>query len=671
MILTDLLIVFAVAGVVVYLFQLLRVPAVVGLLVAGVVVGPHALGWVANSEDVHLLADVGVAVLLFSVGLEFSLSRVLTMSRLMLLIGLPQVLLSIGATTLCTWGSFGRVEPALFVGMLVAMSSTAIVIKTLADRSELDSGHGRVSVAVLLLQDLLVVFFVLVVPLLAPEAAGPATSPLRSLLLGVVVVSAILLAGKFLLPGLLYRIVRTRNRELFLIMIFLACIGTATLTASVGLSLALGAFLAGLTISESEYGHQTLAEVLPFRDTLSSLFFISVGMLLDVHFVVAHWPSVLGLVALLLAIKFAAAAGPAAWTGYPLRTWLLSGLALAQIGEFSFVLASTGRQFKLLDADQYQTFLAAAVVTMALTPFLIALGPGLANRLADALGRDRGTDEPPVHKRDHVIIAGYGFNGRNLARALRDLQLPYVVLDMNPEAVRAQLEAGEAIEFGDCTRPAVLLHAGIETARVYVVAISDPVSTRRSVQIARQLNPRIRIVVRSRFLSEIAELRRLGADQVIPEDFETSVAVFARVLEDLDIAPATIMQLVEEIRADHYRTFGELGSQRVPLHLPVDWRTLVKTWMHPIAATSAVAGQALGSIQLRTRTGASILALRRGTETIPNPGADAVLQAGDAVLLLGDQTQVAAAVALLDAQAGSPAAEAEAQILADDLRERS
>ncbi len=656
-ILNNLLVVFAVAGVVVYLFQLLRLPAVVGLLVAGVLIGPFLRGNAAANEEIHLLAEIGVVVLLFSVGLEFSLSRVLSMGRLMLLIGLPQVVLSIAAVALCTWGYFGNLSQAIFAGMLVAMSSTAVVIKVLADRSELDAGHGRISIAVLLLQDLLVVVFVLAVPLLAPKAAGGAAgeSALLGLLGGVAVIVGILLAGKYLLPGLLYRIVRTRNRELFLIAIFLVCIGTAALTAAVGLSLALGAFLAGLMLSESEYGHQTLAEVLPFRDTLSSLFFISVGVLLDLTFLADHLPLVLGVVAGLLLLKFATATVPTARLGFPMRAWLLTGLALAQIGEFSFVLAESGRKADLLGADEYKLFLAAAVVTMGLTPFLIGAGPPLAERLARLNPLDLPGEAPArTHRHDHVIIAGYGFNGKNLALVLRDLNIPYLVLEMNPETVRSQHQAGESIEYGDCTRPAVLQHVGIEYARVFVVAISDPASGRRAVQIARQLNPNVRIVVRTRYQTEIADLYQLGADQVVPEDFETSVEVFARVMDELEVPPGTVRRLVAGIRACHYETFRGFG--RVPLQLPRELRGVVEPETIILPDGAVVHGQTIGELRLRKETGASIIAIRRGPQLLPNPGADVALLAGDHVVLIGDPTQVAAAIALLDrtVPAGSP-----------------
>jgi CPA2 family monovalent cation:H+ antiporter-2 len=650
--LTDLLILFTVAGVVVYVFQRVRLPSIVGLLTAGVLVGPHQLGWVSEPETVHLLAEVGVVVLLFAVGLEFSLSRLASMAKLMFTIGAPQVLACVGAGVVLTWGYLGSLNQAIFAGMLVAMSSTAVVIKLLADRSELDSSHGRIAVAVLLFQDLLVVAAVLAVPLLATrDEDGP--SPLRTLFIGVLVVGAILAVGVFVLPNILYAIVRTRNRELFLIAIVLVCLGTATLTGAVGLSPALGAFLAGLTLSESEYGHQMLTEVLPFRDTLSSLFFVSIGMLLDVAVLLESLDTVLVLVGAILVVKFLAATLPALLTGHSLRTSMSAGLSLAQIGEFSFVLALSGRQYQLLNDSQYQKFLAASVLTMVATPFLIALAPRLANglagwkRLSHFVKIDTSPESPTHTLRDHVIIAGYGFNGKNLATALRNLGIAYVVLEMNPETVRKQRRAGESILFGDCTRPAVLEHAGLKDARVFVVAISDPTSTRRAVQLARRLNSEVRIVVRTRYQSEMTDLYKLGADQVVPEEFETSIEVLARVLREFGIPSHVIRRITESIRADQYESFLVPGLMRAAPFSAGDVRLLTETDSYTLPSHSPSVGKTIGELRLRSRTGASIIAIRRGMQLLTNPGAEVVLEPDDVIVMLGNPDQIESAIELI------------------------
>jgi len=572
MFLADLVIVFAVAAAVVFAFGQFQLPSVVGLLVAGVLVGPYGLSLVSDLHVVEALAEIGVVVLLFTVGLEFSLSRLIVMLPTMARVGLPQIIGTTALVTVATWWYLGTLPQAVFAGMLVAMSSTAIVLKLLADRGETAAPHGRLTVAVLLLQDLVVVAAMLAVPLLASaagvrpppqataavgHAGGLFANPVASVAAGLATVAAVLAVGRVLVPRILHAVVRLRNRELFLMTIVLACLGTAAITAQVGLSLALGAFLAGLLLSESEYGHQAFTEVLPFRDTLASLFFVSVGMLLDVRFLAEHAALVAVTVLAIVLGKTAMTAIPALLAGYPPRTSLLAGAALAQVGEFSFVLGSRGAEAGLLDRDDYQTFLAAAVLTMAATPLLAVALPGWLDRLSTSrlCGWWLADRTPPADRQelaDHVIIAGFGLNGRNLAAALAEFGVPHVVLELNPETVRHERALGLDIHYGDCTRAAVLEHVGITRARAYVLAISDAASMRRSVRIARELAPGVRIIVRTEYVLEVEELRHLGADEVIPAEFETALAIFDRVLSIYDVPEATIDDRVDRMRLENY-----------------------------------------------------------------------------------------------------------------------
>jgi len=574
MFLADLVVVFAVTAGVVFAFGRARLPSVVGLLASGVLVGPYGLSLVADVESVRLLAEIGVVVLLFTVGLEFSMSRLVVMVPLMGRIGLPQVIGTTALVTLATWWYLGTLAQAVFAGLLVAMSSTAIVLKLLADRGETGTPHGRIAVAALLLQDLLVVAAMLAVPLLA-EAAGtrpPAdaagvgspgqgaplfANPVAAVVVGLAVVAAVLIAGRRLVPVVLHEVVRQRNRELFLITVVLVCLGTAAITAQVGLSLALGAFLAGLSLAESEYGYQAFTEVLPFRDTLASLFFVSVGMLLDIRFLAANAGLVAVTVVAIVIAKTVVTALPAWLAGFPPRTSLLAGAGIAQVGEFSFVLGSRGAEAGLLAAADYQTFLAAAVLTMAVTPFVTSVLPRLCERLVERGGWCGWLAESPVEKggpglADHVIIAGFGLNGRNLATALGEFGVRHVILELNPETVRRERLSGRDIRYGDCTRAAVLAHAGLERARAYVIAISDPASTRRSVRVARELAPAVRIFVRTEYVSEVDELEALGADEVVPAEFETALALFDRVLGMYDVPPETIDGMVAKMRLENY-----------------------------------------------------------------------------------------------------------------------
>jgi CPA2 family monovalent cation:H+ antiporter-2 len=633
------------------------------LLVAGVVVGPYGLSLVSDLHVVEVLAEVGVVVLLFTVGLEFSLSRLLVMLPTMARIGLPQIAGTTAVVAAATWWYLGTLPQAVFAGMLVAMSSTAIVLKLLADRGETATPPGRIAVAILLLQDLVVVAAMLAVPLLAkaagvapsaPEGASAAghpgglfTDPFASVAAGLATVAVVLALGRLVVPRVLHEVVRLRNRELFLMTIVLACLGTAAITAQVGLSLALGAFLAGLVLAESEYGHQAFTEVLPFRDTLASLFFVSVGMLLDIRFVADHAAVVAATVVAIMIGKAVVTAVPAMLAGYPPRTSLLAGAALAQVGEFSFVLGSRGAEAGLLGRDDYQTFLAAAVITMAATPILAAVLPGWLDRLSRTrlCGwwlTERLPDDSRSQLSDHVIIAGFGLNGRNLAIALAEFGVPHVVLEMNPETVRHERSLGLDIHYGDCTRAAVLEHAGLARARAYVLAISDAASTRRSVRVARDLAPEVRIFVRSEYVLEVEELRQLGADEVIPAEFETALALFDRVLSIYDVPEQTIDDLADRMRLENYGFLR--AAPRIRHH--ATQAALVRGCRVP--ATSGVVGRTIGELRLRSVTGATIVGVRRNGRPVTNPGPEFRFAGGDEVTIVGTPDQQAAARLLLE-----------------------
>jgi len=665
MFLADLLVVFAVAAVVVFAFGRAQIPSVIGLLVSGVLVGPYGLSLVDDVESVELLAEIGVVVLLFTVGLEISLSRLLVMLPLMARVGLPQIVGTTLVVAVATWWHLGAFPRAIFAGLLVAMSSTAIVLKSLADRGQTATPPGRIAVAVLLLQDLLVVVAMLAVPLLAAAAGQPAVDhaaaaaghseplvadPLLAVLLGFAVVAAVLVAGRQVIPRVLHEVVRLRNRELFLIVLVLICLGTAAITARVGLSLALGAFLAGLALSESEYGHQAFAEVLPFRDTLASLFFVSVGMLLDISFVLSHLGLVCLMVVAIIFVKLFVTAVPAVAAGFPLRTSLIAGGTIAQVGEFSFVLGSRGEEVGLLAAGDYQTFLAAAVLTMAATPLVTSLLP----RVCDGLARSRRFgrlffEPPPPTGRDladHVVIAGFGVNGRSLATALTEFGVPHVILELNPETVRRERVTGIDIRYGDCTRRAILEHAGISRARAYVVAISDPASARRSVRVARDLAPDTQILIRTEYLAEVDELRLLGADVVVPAEFETALSIFERVLGIYDVPEETIDDMVDDLRLENYG-FLRGGGRRLAVRPEGSPDLFDQLGSCQIPAGSVVEGHSIGELGIRAATGVTIIAVRRHGRLIRNPGADFRLQSGDELSFVGSREERTAASQLL------------------------
>ncbi|OLB12260.1 MAG: hypothetical protein AUH07_08310, partial [Gemmatimonadetes bacterium 13_2_20CM_70_9] len=460
LILRDLAVIFAVSLLVILLFHRLKLPALPGFIVAGVLLGPNALGLVSDVHQVESLAEVGVILLLFTIGIEFSLGRLREMGRQVVVGGLSQVGLTVAASALVARASGTSWQIALLLGFLVALSSTALVLKGLTDKGEIDAPHGRLATGVLIFQDLCVVPMMLVLPFLAGRAAGGPSGLLLALGKAVLVVIGVLVVARTVVPRALAEILKTRSRELFLIAIILLGTLTALGTAAAGASLALGAFLAGLVISESDYGHQAMAELLPFRDVFISLFFVAVGMLVQVQFIRDHPLLALGGVGVIMGGKTITAAVGPALLGYSGRVALLAGLAVSQIGEFSFVLAREGRAAGLLAEGPYQTFLAVAVFTMLLTPFLLEAGPALVDRIERVVPLDRllpgfrpraiAAGEQPLT--DHVIIAGYGLNGRNLAAALRTIRAPYLIVELNSQTVQQARGRGEPAFYGDATR---------------------------------------------------------------------------------------------------------------------------------------------------------------------------------------------------------------------------
>lgn len=658
--LRDLLLAFALGGAVVFALRPLRVPPLVGLLVAGALAGPHALNLIRDVHRVEVLAEIGVVLLLFTIGLEFSLAQLVGMWRTILGGGGGQVVLTTLAVAAMTY--FRGDAPggkAVFFGFLVALSSTAIVLRLLGDSGKLGTPSGRIALGVLLFQDLCIVPMMLLAPFCAGVGGG-STAVFMTLGKAVLIVVGVVIAARKLVPPILFQVVRTRSRELFLTLLVVLCLGTAYLTSVAGLSLALGAFLAGLAVSESEYGHQALAEAVPFRDAFGSLFFLSIGMLMDVGFVVSNLMLVSGTVLAIVMVKLLCAALPVLLLGHGLPIVLRSSFALAQVGEFAFVLAHTGKGFDLLSQHEYQVFLAASVVTMIATPLLLKVGEIASGRAPVhsrmvPWGKNADVAAGAEHQvSEHVIIVGYGVNGRNVARALRSTSVPYVILELNPETVRRARDEGEPIDFGDSTRIEILQHAGLKRARAVVVAISDATATRATVSLVRMQNPDVFIVVRTRFVAEVEELKGLGADEVIPEEFETSIEIFSQVLHHFDVPRNVVLDLVEHCREGMYQMLrspsspapvGKLGHGDLA-RLPVD--TLI---LRPGAPAD---GKTLRELDLRNQTGASLVAIRRGEELISNPSPDTRLEAGDRVILVGSQEELDGALLVFAGGAEPP-----------------
>ena len=638
----ELLIVLAVTIAIVYLFQKMRVPAIVGFLLAGVVIGPGGWGLITGVSQVETLADLGLVLLLFTIGIEFSLETILSMQRRILVAGLLQVLLTILA--ILGIASVLGVSPAVgvFFGFLVAMSSTAIVLRAYQERGEINSLHGRLASGTLLFQDLCIVPMMLMVPFLARSGPVDVLGILFAFFKSLLAVGLIVWLARKVLPRLLRQVALVRNREIFVLFIVLVCVGTAWLSSKTGLSLALGALIAGLVISESELSHQVVADVLPLRDCFSGIFFISIGMLLDPGSLARDWLTPASELLVLVSVKTGVTLLVFWYLYRSLRLGILLGLSLAQIGEFSFILAKAGIGHRLLSATEEQTFLAASIVSMIGTPLLIQAAHGITKRMTGKASRHAAVIKtaagaPELGRIEgHVIIIGYGLNGQNLARVLRESGIPYQVLELDPELVSRGKMAGEPISFGDGTRTDILEQMQIGRARVLVIAISDPAATARVVSQARRIRQDINIIVRTRYVAEIERLYRLGANQVIPEEFETSVEIFARVLQEFHIPRNVIALQVDLIRKEHYGTLRGLRLQGRPLDELSQYLVGATTDIFSVPPDSPLVGKTLREIDFRERSRVTVIAAVRDGKPFHNVGPEFVLKASDRLVLLGD-----------------------------------
>ncbi|MDQ3803945.1 MAG: cation:proton antiporter [Acidobacteriota bacterium] len=654
----ELLLLLLASVPIAFLFNRLRLPTIVGFMITGVVIGPYGLGLIREAEAIDFLAEIGVVLLLFTIGLEFSLRRILEMRRLVLVGGGTQVVLTV-ALVAALANLLGRpFGQSLFFGFLFALSSTAIVLKSYVERAEIDAPHGRAGVGVLLFQDLSIVPMMLLVPVLGGGGEGvSAASVVLRLGAAAAAIAGIILAARKVVPYLLYQIVSLRSPEVFIISVVLLSLGTSWLTSQFGLSLALGAFIAGMVLSESEYSHQIVADILPFRDVFNSVFFISIGMLLSVSALAADLPTVLAWVGALVAGKALIALAAVRLLGYSLRVSAMAAVGLAQVGEFSFILAKAGVAGGLLPGADYQRFLAASILSMIAAPFLIKAAPRLGYAVQSFFSPG-SLFEPTVEGfrpeesdlRGHVVIVGYGLNGRNLARVLRRVRVPYVVLELNAEAVRDAGSRGERIIYGDATRREVLHHVRTEQARILVIAISDPVATRHTAWLARQLNPDIHLIVRTRYMSELHDLLALGANDVIPEEFETSIEIFSRVLREYGIARHEILRQVGEVRSEGYQMLRSPSLPLVGASEVADALAGASTETLLVEPNSPAAGKTIGELGLRTKTGVTIIAVVREGRTEINPGPQLELQADDVLVLLGGPEQIDRAVEHMNAK---------------------
>jgi CPA2 family monovalent cation:H+ antiporter-2 len=554
--LRDLAIILVFAVIIAALFHKLKLPSVAGFILAGMIVGPRSLAIINDVHQVNALAEIGIALLLFGIGLELSLSKLRRLWKSIILGGVLQVGLSVVATVvILRWLDFSG-SAALFIGFLAALSSTAIVLRGLQQRGEIDAPHGRLTLGILVFQDLSVVPMMLIIPFLigAPMPIGALATAIAQ---SAAIIAAVFAAAIYIVPRILYFVAQTRQRQLFILSIMVICIGVAYLVARSGASLAIGAFLAGIVVAGSEFRHQALADLESFRDVFAGLFFVSIGMFLSPALIAENISLIIIILAALLFGKSVVVFIVARILRMPLRVCLMTALILAQIGEFSFVLIFTAQGTGLIDSAFENALISAAILSMFVAPFAISFGPQLANGLGKIKWLSRFSQSPidesiarTIAKiRDHVIIGGYGLAGRSLAGALKINGIPFVIIDLNVENVRKAVREGYNAIFGDVANHDVLEKAGVQHARDLALLLNDPTATEQAARVARKLAPRLYIIARTHYLLDVKPILAAGADAVIPAEREAANEVVSHTLKRRGVETDRIDEYCAKIRS--------------------------------------------------------------------------------------------------------------------------
>ena len=624
-------------------FHRIKLPSIMGFIIAGTIIGPHGLLLIDDLESVEQLAEIGVILLLFVIGLEFSLSHVLkNVVRITGVGGLQIGLTSLAVYLMGVGIGMPRNEAFVF-GLLTALSSTAVVLKMITDRAEIDTQHGQACIGVLLFQDLFVVPLMLIIPLLSGTQSYSAMDFAGAMFKSIAAVGAIFWLSRMLVPKLLEVIARLGSKEHLTLLVILIVLATGWASHEAGLTVAMGAFIAGLILSESEYNHQIIVEFLPLKDYFVSIFFISLGMLLNVDMFLNSFLMYLGWAVALIGVKFLMAFLASAFLRNSFRISFVVGLRLAQIGEFSLILAALALEQKILSSAQYQSFLIVSIISLLAAPVLIQISSLLSIRIFSKMGPEpspAGESTSSQLLSQHVVVAGYSLVGRTLSRVLKESNISSVILELDGESIKHALTEKMSAIYGDATHRDILIRAGISRAKMIVFALPDNIVTQQGIKLARQLNPNIYILVRTRFASQVDELKSAGADQVIPEEFETSIEIFSRVLQEYRIPSNVIEQQVELARLEGYSMFRGLSLSMESMKKFSTFLTASLTQSFQVLSSSWCNQQNLGDLQLKKKTGARVIAVVRANDVHANPRSDFELTAGDIIVLFGRHAQL-------------------------------
>ncbi|MGB0883602.1 MAG: cation:proton antiporter [Flavobacteriales bacterium] len=647
--LQDILTLLTCSVAIVFVLQRLKLPSIIGFLLTGVLIGPYGLSLINAVKEVEVLSEVGVILLLFVIGMELSIKQLISIKKTVFIGGFLQVGLTIGLAAILYHFLGNSWTESVFIGFLFSLSSTAIVLKTLQDRQEISEPHARNALAILIFQDIIVVPMMLVTPMMAGESTALGLEILMLLLKSVLVVAVTYILARFIVPKLMHAVAKTNSKELFLLVTVTLCFAIAFLTSEIGLSLALGAFIAGLIVSESEYSHQATSIILPFRELFTSFFFVSVGMLLDVNFFVANIPLIIVLVLVVLVLKSLIVAVAIRLLNYSSKTALLTGLSLFQIGEFAFILSKVGIEYNLISPQTNQYFLSISIVSMILTPFVIIFSEKIATRymkISQKIGLNQTSVEEgnldelsEQHLTNHLVIIGYGINGSNLAKAAKASNIPFVVLETNAKIVQREKQKGLPIIFGDATEPHILEAVHLSNARAAVIAVSGNIATETILRNIRSISDSLYLVVRTRYVSKASELLALGADEVIPEEFETSIQIFEHILHNFLVPESDIEELIDKVRSDNYQLFKD--DLKVSTNFrPRKLMDLNISCLRMSADSNKILGKPLIDLNLRVEYGVNILGITRENEILVNIDSSEILKQGDVLYVQGDQRKI-------------------------------
>jgi len=644
-ILENIVIILALSTLVNLIFTRLRIPTVIGYLMTGVIAGPHLLGVIHNQEDIEMLAEIGVIILLFTIGMEFSLKHLLKIRRIVFVGGFIQVAFTAGIFYLMS-NLYGMDrEGGLFIGFLAALSSSALVLKILQERSELTSNYGRSLLGILIFQDLMLVPLLLFTNMIGTDTVKVGHELVLMGLKAVLIIAMVYVGNKWLFPKLLFLIAKTRNQELFTMSIFLICFAVALLTYSMGMSLAIGAFLAGLMISESEFSHNAFGNLVPFKDTFTSFFFVSIGMLLDIPFVMDNLSMVFISLLLVILIKTFVAGATGFLLGHTFRGTVIIGLALCQVGEFSFILAKIGFDYALIPEYFYRLFLAVAVVTMALTPLLMNLSGPLANLMLKLPLPDflvKGMFPLPEVEipglQNHLVIIGRDPSSLKMAVMAKHYNIPRVSLIFDPVVAKEKMKEGEYVVYGDAVHEPILSKAHVDKAGIVVISIGNIITAMAVTEKVRKINSRAHIIVRTIQISDMEHLYHLGANQVFPEKLEIAINLFNRVLLNMLYPQKQINRMIAHIRSMNLGEFVKNDLLNQPS--AVDELPNFNITARAVDKDSRAIGNSLVDLDLRKKTGATILAIKRGGYIIEHRLPDTRFVAEDIAYILGSPEQV-------------------------------